>query len=166
MTNPFETVANSFGNTLTTMMAQGQAAVQNMMGLAANMVQNASSAMQRGQSQMLGSVESVASTFVQNASKPLFPIAQMANGLNPMAQGGQEIQMAGPGGQWTGQDQGVSNAPPWQPSFSELRSEEDYARLTSDRRQYYDARYGGGGFTVSKREGEVDRGSPVRTHFF
>jgi len=148
--NPFEAIASSFSNTLTTTMAQFQAAGQTFAGTMAGMVQNMSDTIQRGQAAMLGGIESLTSTFVRQAAIPLMPLP----GFQETIKG----EQGGPGGLWVGQDTGGPKEP--------LRETEKYRELTDDRRQYYDFQYGGPGYTESPREGEYKKGSPEQKTFF
>jgi hypothetical protein len=192
MNNPLETATHALNTSVQTMMAQGQAFVQNLATTFFNGVQGMSSSLQRAQNTMAGGVEAMMATFATQAAKPMLTVQQMAAGVTQGAQqpsGAYEqfatpqaavteqlgaamqgaespIQHGGPGGQWSGQDRAMSEAPVWQQSWGDLRETENYEPLTQDRRAYYDARYGGGGFPAAKREGEIDRGSPRVTHFF
>ncbi|KKL78619.1 hypothetical protein LCGC14_2023050 [marine sediment metagenome] len=192
MNNPLETATQALNTSFQTMMAQSQAFVQNIATTFFNGVQGMSSSLQRAQNTMAGGVESMMSTFATQAAMPMLTVQQMAAGVTQGAQqpsGAYEqfatpqsteteqlaaatqgaespIQHGGPGGQWSGQDRAVAEAPAWQQSFGDLRETENYKPLTEDRRKYYDARYGGGGFSASKRAGEIDDGNPRRTTIF
>ena len=164
MVNPLESAMMSFTNMGATMMAQAQAFLQNMATTLAQGVEGASSTMQRGQAAMMGGMESMMANLSQTAIKPLMALPQMAQSVG---QGGQippgtvaptgvGPELGGPGGQWTAEDQGLP----------QLRSVEEYHPLTEDRRQYYDFRAGGAGFTESPLPEEYERGSPRKTMFF